>query len=39
VDPVARRILMSIRLPFGMINDETVTLAPLGPGRCRISFG
>lgn len=39
VDPVARRIRMLIRLPFGMTNDETVTLAPLGPDRCRISFG
>ncbi len=39
VDPGVRRIRMSIRLPFGMINDETVTMAPHGPDRCRISFG
>ena len=39
VDPVAHRLRMSIRMPFGMINDETVTMAPLGPDRCRISFG
>jgi len=39
VDPVAHRLRMLIRLPFGMINNETVTLAPLGPDRCRISFG
>ncbi len=39
VDQVARRIRMAIRLPFGMVNDETVTMATLGPDRCRISFG
>ena len=39
VDPVAHRLRMSIRLPFGMINDETITMAPLEPDRCRISFG
>jgi len=39
VDPVAHRLHMVIRLPFGMINDETVTMAPLGPDRCRSSFG
>ncbi len=39
VDPAAHRLRMAIRLPFGMINDETVTMAALGPERCRISFG
>ena len=28
-----------IRVPFGITNDEHVVLAPLGPERCRISFG
>lgn len=39
VDPAAGRLRMVIRLPFGMINNETVTLVPLGPDRCRITFG
>ena len=39
VDPVAHRLRAFIRLPFGITNDETVTIAPLGPDRCRISFG
>jgi hypothetical protein len=39
VDPVAHRLHLWIRLPFGMINDEILTMAPLGPDRCRISFG
>ena len=39
VDPVAHRLHALIRLPFGISNDETVTMAPLGPARCRISFG
>jgi hypothetical protein len=39
VDPVAHQLRMLIRLPFGMINNETITLAPLGADRCRISFG
>jgi hypothetical protein len=39
VDPRAHRLRMLIRLPFGMSNDETVTMAPLGLDQCRISFG
>ena len=39
VDPVAHRIHVLIRVPFGIVNDETLTMAPLGPGQCRISFG
>ncbi len=39
VDAVGHRLRMVIRLPFGMINDETVTVVALGPDRCRISFG
>jgi hypothetical protein len=39
VDAAAHRLRLLIRVPFGIRNDETVTMAPLGPGRCRISFG
>ena len=39
VDTVAHRLRAIIQLPFGMKNDETLTMAPLGPDRCRISFG
>jgi hypothetical protein len=38
VDAADHRLRMLIRLPFGIINNETVTMAPLGPDRCRISF-
>src|SRR4051812_11500313 len=39
VDPGAHRLRLLLRLPFGIINDETVTMAPLGPDQCRISYG
>jgi hypothetical protein len=39
VDPVAHRLRLLIRVPFGIRNDETVNLAPLGTNQCRISFG
>jgi hypothetical protein len=39
VDPGAYRLHLLIRLPFGIVNDEILTLASLGPERCRISFG
>ena len=39
VDSSAHRLHMLIRVPFGIVNDETVTMAALGPDRCRISFG
>ncbi len=39
VDPAAYRLRMLIRVPFGVANDETVTMAPLGRDRCRIGFG
>jgi hypothetical protein len=39
VDQAARRLHWSVRLPFGVVNDQTTSVAPLGPSRCRISFG
>jgi hypothetical protein len=39
VDPAAHRLRLLIRVPFGIVNDETVTMATLGPDRCRIGFG
>jgi hypothetical protein len=39
VGPVAHRLHAIIRLPFGVKNDETITMAPLGPDRCHVSFG
>jgi hypothetical protein len=39
IDPAAHRLHMRIRLPFGIVNDEILTMAPLGSEQCRISFG
>ena len=39
VDPAAHRLCYLSRLPFGITNHQTTVLAPLGPDRCRISFG
>jgi hypothetical protein len=39
VDTGAHRLCLLLRLPFGIVLDETVTMAPLGPGQCRIRFG
>jgi hypothetical protein len=39
VDAGAHRLRLLIRVPFGIRNEETITMAPLGPGQCRISFG
>lgn len=39
VGPSAYRLHLLIRVPFGIINDEMVTMASLGPDLCRISFG
>jgi hypothetical protein len=39
VDPAAHRVRFRVRMPFGITNDQTTTLTPLGPGRCRIGFG
>jgi uncharacterized protein YndB with AHSA1/START domain len=35
-----RRILsVDVRLPFGVVNHETIRIAPLEGGQCRVSFG
>jgi hypothetical protein len=39
VDPAAHRVRFLVRMPFGMTNDQTTVMVPLGPDRCRISFG
>jgi len=39
VDPGAHRVRFLSRLPFGVINDQTTIMTPLGPDQCRISFG
>ena len=39
VDPAGHRVRFRIRLPFGMRNDQTISITPLGPSRCRIGFG
>jgi hypothetical protein len=38
VDPAAHRVRIVVTMPFGVTNDETVTLTPLAPDRCRITF-
>jgi hypothetical protein len=39
VDSSGHRLHLLIRVPFGIVNDETVTMTSQGPDRCRISFG
>lgn len=39
VDVSAHRLRFLSRLPFGVTNDQTTIMVPLGPNRCRISFG
>jgi hypothetical protein len=39
VDPAAHRVRFRVSLPFGITNDQTTSLTPVGPGRCRIGFG
>lgn len=39
VDPEEHRARLLIRLPFGIVNDETISMVPLGPYRCRVGYG
>jgi hypothetical protein len=39
VDALAHRLHLWCRLPLGIINDEIMTMMPLGADRCRINFG
>src|SRR5262245_52571281 len=33
-----RSLSIDIRLPFGVTNDETIDIAPLGSDTCRVTF-
>lgn len=39
VDPDGRRLRLEIDLPFGIRNDETVTVVEMAPTRCLVRFG
>jgi hypothetical protein len=39
VDPAARRLRVLVHLPLGVVNDETITLAEVAPGRTLVRFG
>jgi hypothetical protein len=39
VDVAARRLRILVRLPFGVVNDETITMAEVAPGRTLVRFG
>jgi uncharacterized protein YndB with AHSA1/START domain len=39
VDADRRRLRLLVDLPFGLRNDETITLAPAGEGRTIARFG
>ncbi len=39
VDPERRRLHLLVDLPFGLVNDEVITLAPAGEGRTLVRFG
>jgi uncharacterized protein YndB with AHSA1/START domain len=34
-----RTLSIDVRLPLGVVNHETIRIAPLEGGRCRVSFG
>jgi len=29
---------LDIRLPFGITNDETIRISPIGPSECRVTY-
>jgi hypothetical protein len=39
VDVEGRRLRLLVDLPFGIVNDETITLADAGEGRTAARFG
>ena len=39
VDAERRRLHLLAHLPFGLVNDETITMAPVGEGRTMVRFG
>lgn len=39
VDAEHLQLGLDIRLPLGLRNEELVRVIPLGPDRCRITFG
>ena len=39
VDAAKHRIQMTVRLPFGMVNHFTLTVAAIGPDRSFVRFG
>jgi hypothetical protein len=38
-DAKQRRLHLLIHLPFGLVNDETITMAPAGADRTIVRFG
>ena len=39
VNPEKHQLQMRVTLPLGMINDTTLTCAPLDASSCRVQFG
>jgi len=39
VDAAQHVLGIEIRLPFGIVNHERLSCAPLGPETCRVSYG
>jgi len=37
VDPPGK-LRVDVRLPFGVMNHETVVIAPISPSACRVTF-
>jgi hypothetical protein len=34
----SRRFPVRVQLPFGVVNEETITISPLPDGGCRVAF-
>jgi|SRR5579871_1134244 len=39
VDEVRHELAIDIRLPFGIVNHERLSVTPLGANACRVSYG